>query len=631
MDRPRVVRDPIHDYVELPDALVQLVDNPLLQRLRRIRQNSLTLSVYPSATGTRFEHALGTMHLAMAVWDAVWRNTDESVRTTFTEELRGALPSLPHRRDQLVPFIRTAMGAVGLLHDVGHPPFSHALEDIFQEHELEFTVSASEIRESFAGPFHEFAGRFLVGFLDPNHEEKPGPILENVSDPVLRQLILHIYVADEDAGSPLGVLHSIVSGQYDVDRTDYLARDNQRIGTEFGEIDQSRLIDAFELHYSDGLPGFDIAPGIRGRSAVETLLTQRVQTYRWVLFHARVIGTNLALARSLSSAWYFADNDVGAFANLRPNFNYLHPTSSELRGAVSLLDVPENVDPQDVGSTQEQLFDESASIQLLDRLRERARGSVDDATVVEFLKRSVQIGELELERSELDGQTREEIYRLLSYVAAALFRSKNFLIVWKTDEDYADMASDLERPLVESLDEAYQQLSQDFSGEPGLQAHIDFLRTADIRMFDDHPVKGFNHVIKALLSDPQYLDRLESELHATKRDVLGAEGWWALRYNHFTALGSAVVVYRGDTRVDLVKRSPYLRALKSVEETAMTLYMYFFLRYPQSFQPWGSEQVRDARQELRRAFMEAFPRFVSSNWSEYVRRSVIELRGVNGE
>ena len=99
--RRRVVRDPVHDYVEIPGELEPLVASAALQRLRNISQNGRANRRYPSLTGSRYEHALGTMHLARAGWQSAWRTCEEDVRQRFAREvvteLRAREPIVPLR------------------------------------------------------------------------------------------------------------------------------------------------------------------------------------------------------------------------------------------------------------------------------------------------------------------------------------------------------------------------------------------------------------------------------------------------------------------------------------------------------------------------------------------------------
>ena len=302
----RVVRDPIYGYVEVPRDLIGLVDHPFFQRLRRVSQTSLTGYVYPSATGTRFEHALGVMYLADRAWSAVWTHLGEEknqpVRRAFINAAGKDLENLPTDVDGFERCMRTAFCAAALLHDVGHPPFSHALEAVFKEQvwpladEESSGVAALELEEGILS-FHEFCGRQIARqiceevFLDAEEDDVAG----------IRDAVLLILEAKPTSRTWSGELHGLISGEIDIDRIDYLIRDSHKAaGSEFGSIDYIRLLDALEMNFDpdgEGEHSLRIAPGVRARSAVETLLIQRLQAYEYIHFHPRVVGFNIALRR----------------------------------------------------------------------------------------------------------------------------------------------------------------------------------------------------------------------------------------------------------------------------------------------------------------------------------------------
>ncbi len=115
------IRCPIHGFIGLNEFERRIVDHPVFQRLRRIRQLAWTDHVYPSAMHTRFEHSLGVMHVASKLYDAIVANSSEILQSTFGYTETGLL------RD------RQKVRLAGLLHDIGHSPFSHGSEDLFPE------------------------------------------------------------------------------------------------------------------------------------------------------------------------------------------------------------------------------------------------------------------------------------------------------------------------------------------------------------------------------------------------------------------------------------------------------------------------------------------------------------------
>lgn len=305
--RRRVVRDPVHDYVEVPGELEDLLSSPAVQRLRAISQNARANRRYPSLTGSRYEHALGTMHLARAAWQSVWRTCDDDLRDHFAREVIEAVRTAPDPDpctarwvvgetvedtpmwQDFARAIDLAIATVGLLHDLGHPPFSHVLERFYQERIVAIMgVEAAQAQAEYAAltghaQFHEWAG---LRIFDALPDECFGHIP--------RQLV-RLILSDREGDDWTDCLHSIIDGQFDVDRLDYLMRDGIRSGTELGHIDWRRLVDSLELHSVPN--GWRIGLGARAVSAFETMLIQRAQHYRWVIHHPAGVAADAALTR----------------------------------------------------------------------------------------------------------------------------------------------------------------------------------------------------------------------------------------------------------------------------------------------------------------------------------------------
>lgn len=314
----RVVRDPVHGYVDVPAELDPLVRSAAVQRLRNISQTSRAVAGFPSMTGTRYEHALGTMHLAIRAWGHAWQNalghaggdaaaTQDAFRRAVISTLRAsdrldevsaewvegdrvedtALWQDFERRIGLV------VGAVGLLHDVGHPPFSHVLEPFYARRVLEiFGAEAAFDFASYCGgaargaQFHEWAGLRIVDLM-------PADAFASLPRALVRAV-----VADRSDRGWAHALHSIIDGQFDVDRLDYLVRDSTNAGTEYGDIDADRLLRSLELHQVGD--DWRIGLGARAVSSFETLLVLRAQHYRWVVRHPAVVVADTALERAAS-------------------------------------------------------------------------------------------------------------------------------------------------------------------------------------------------------------------------------------------------------------------------------------------------------------------------------------------
>ncbi|SES63674.1 hypothetical protein SAMN04488587_0230 [Methanococcoides vulcani] len=217
----KVIRDPVHGYIELDQLVLSLIDTPQMQRLRRIQQLGLSNLVYPGANHTRFEHSLGVMHLA----------------TTLTSQLNSI------EKDE-----KDEIRAAALLHDVGHGPLSHVTESIIKQ---------------YTRQRHEDVKPIL----------KKGEIAEILDEHGLDPVTIADHIKGETS------LGKIVNSEIDVDRMDYLVRDAHYTGVAFGLVDHARLIHEMQF-YEDNL-----VVGLGGLKAAESLLVSRFLMHPSVYYH----------------------------------------------------------------------------------------------------------------------------------------------------------------------------------------------------------------------------------------------------------------------------------------------------------------------------------------------------------
>lgn len=214
----KVIRDPIHDYIELDELAQSLLDTPEIQRLRRIRQLGFSNLVYPGANHTRFEHSLGVYHL--------------------TGHLIGQVEE--HKRNELL--------AAGLLHDIGHGPFSHATEELIGQYTRKGHDDVDELLRK--GELSDVLGDFS---LSPSS--------------VAKHIMGETYEGQ------------IINSEIDVDRMDYLVRDAHYTGVAFGFIDHVRLIHEMQLNENK------LVLNLGGLQAAESLLVSRFLMHPTVYFH----------------------------------------------------------------------------------------------------------------------------------------------------------------------------------------------------------------------------------------------------------------------------------------------------------------------------------------------------------
>ncbi len=244
------IRDPLWNNIRVDARALRLIDTPVFQRLRYVRQLGWAYLVYPGATHARFEHALGAWHLAgIAI-----QRLDEA----------GALDGVSIEE-------RAVVRAAALLHDVGHYPFSHALEEI-------------------GAPHHEEVARPLVATGDI------AAILSEIApDAPARVLSLM-------RGRSESPLQGLISGSLDLDKIEYLKRDALMCGVPYGEIDVDRLINALTVAVDPVTGRLAVAIREKGLSALESLLFAKYQMYRNVYWHHAVRSATAMYKRLVDDA-----------------------------------------------------------------------------------------------------------------------------------------------------------------------------------------------------------------------------------------------------------------------------------------------------------------------------------------
>ena len=242
------ITDPIHKHIKFTEVEKEIIDSYIFQRLRGIRQLAGAHLVYPSAHHTRFEHSLGTMHLAGFAAQTLLEKgyLDKSVD---------------------VEYIRLA----ALLHDIGHGPFSHLFEEAL-----------------------------LINRSNINHEKIGKKIILNteINDILIKYGYNPNKICDLAFGqSDIMFYNEIIAGSLSADMMDYLPRDSFFTGAEYGKIDYHRIISSFEVLSNNHL-------GIN-KSAInsmESMLISRYQMFKSVYFHKTVRSAEVMLIHSISYA-----------------------------------------------------------------------------------------------------------------------------------------------------------------------------------------------------------------------------------------------------------------------------------------------------------------------------------------
>ena len=257
----KILNDPIYGFITIPNKFIyQIIEHPYFQRLRRISQLGLSYLVYPGAHHTRFHHAIGAMHLMQQAVN-VLKNKNIKISNTEEEALLIAI----------------------LLHDIGHGPFSHALE-----HSLMKKISHEKISLLFMEELNkEFKGKLTLA-------------IEIFTDRYKRKF-----------------LHQLISSQIDVDRLDYLNRDSFYSGVAEGIVSSKRIIDMYNVYNQE------LVIEKKGLYSIEKFLLARKLMYLQVYTHKTVLSAEYTLMNILKRAKeiFKQENDLFYTKSIKPFLN----------------------------------------------------------------------------------------------------------------------------------------------------------------------------------------------------------------------------------------------------------------------------------------------------------------------
>lgn len=246
-EKRKIINDPLYGFITIADQLVfDVIEHPFFQRLRRIEQLGMASMVYPGALHTRFHHALGAMHL-----------------------MGQAIETLRSKGFYISPDEAQGATLAILLHDIGHGPFSHALEYHIVQ-----------------GISHEEITLLFLKHLNSEFDNK-----------------LEIAIAIFDNTYPRKFLHQLVSGQLDMDRLDYLMRDSFYTGVSEGVISTDRILKM--LTVADD----ELAVELKGIYSIEKFIVARRLMYWQVYYHKTVLAVEYMLISILNRARVLATED----------------------------------------------------------------------------------------------------------------------------------------------------------------------------------------------------------------------------------------------------------------------------------------------------------------------------------
>lgn len=251
-NKRKILNDPVYGFISIPDELIfDIIQHPYFQRLRRIKQLGLTHLVYPGALHTRFHHAIGTMFL-----------------------MNEAIEVLRSKGHEITDSEAQAVTIAILLHDIGHGPFSHALENSIAyglTHEDLSNLFMKKLNEEFDGKLTK-----AIEIFQNRYEKK--------------------------------FLHQLVSSQLDVDRLDYLKRDSFFTGVSEGVISTERIIKMLNIANDN------LVIEAKGIYSIEKFLIARRLMYWQVYLHKTVLSAENLLINILKRAKYLVERGIVLFA-----------------------------------------------------------------------------------------------------------------------------------------------------------------------------------------------------------------------------------------------------------------------------------------------------------------------------
>ncbi len=285
----KIINDPVYGFIQITDnSIYELMNHPWMQRLRRIKQMGIAHYVYPGAVHTRFHHSLGATHL-----------------------MRQALEHLQTKKIEITPEEFLGAQQAILLHDIGHGPFSHALE-----HTIVSNIS------------HEDISTLLMQQINTQTEGS-----------------LNTAISIFNQSHPKHFLHQLVSSQLDMDRMDYLNRDSFYTGVSEGVIGYDRILQMLTVHNDQ------LSVEAKGIHSVEKFIIARRMMYWQVYLHKTVLGVEQLIIKILKRAKALALKGIELFA--APAFKfflYEEISKSDFESNKTLIEKFCQLDDADISS-----------------------------------------------------------------------------------------------------------------------------------------------------------------------------------------------------------------------------------------------------------------------------------------
>ena len=270
-------RDPVHGFIEVSDEELRIINSAPFQRLRNIRQLGTTYLVYHGAEHTRFGHSLGVMHLTSRVFDSIVKKKTH----LFSEDVEV--------NNKRIIWYRQILRLIGLTHDLGHAPFSHGSESLFKNGKKHEDFTKKIICETEIADHIKTIGQRFQSELGSDYDITPELLWMIYSD---KDIFKNGFIMPDFL-----FLRSLMDGEMDCDKMDYLLRDSLYCGVSYGKYDLDRFISTLTACRTEDSLQLAVERG--GVQALEEFVLARYFMFIQVYFHKTRRYLDIALVKSM--------------------------------------------------------------------------------------------------------------------------------------------------------------------------------------------------------------------------------------------------------------------------------------------------------------------------------------------